>query len=72
MKVTGFRQASYHFYMDRKIGDANGPVGSDRGGGSFLYIDTDEGITGISLGGGPAIRKFEPLIVGQDPRGVVG
>jgi L-alanine-DL-glutamate epimerase-like enolase superfamily enzyme len=72
MKVTGFRQASYYFTMDRRIGDANGPVGSDRGAGSLLYIDTDEGVTGISLGGGPAIRKFEPLIVGQDPRGVVG
>jgi len=72
MKVTGFRQQSYHFTMGRRIGDANGPVGSDRGGGSLLYIDTDEGVTGISLGGGPAVRAFEPLIVGEDPRGVAG
>ena len=72
MKVTGFRQQSYHFTMGRRIGDANGPVGSDRGSGGFLYIDTDQGVTGIALGGGPAVRKFEPLIVGQDPRGVVG
>ncbi len=72
MKVTGFRQQSYHFTMGRRVGDANGPVGSDRGSGGFLYIDTDQGVTGIALGGGPAVRKFEPLIVGQDPRGVVG
>ena len=72
MKVTGIRQQSYYFTMDRRIGDANGPVGSDRGAGSFLFVDTDEGVTGIGLGGGPAVRQFEPLIVGQDPRGVVG
>lgn len=73
MKVTGFRLSKpYHFRMNRRLGDANGPIGSDRSGGSFLYIDTDEGVTGIAPGGGPAIRKFEPLIAGEDPRGVVG
>lgn len=72
MKVTGFRQQPYYFTMDRKIGDANGPVGSDRGAGSILFVDTDEGVTGIALGGGPAVRKFEPLMIGEDPRGVVG
>lgn len=72
VKVTGFRTVMYEFTMDRPIGDANGPIGSDHGLGSFLFVDTDAGVTGIALGGGPAIRKFEPLIVGQDPRGVVG
>jgi L-alanine-DL-glutamate epimerase-like enolase superfamily enzyme len=72
MKITAIRQQSYHFTMDRRIGDANGPVGSDRGSGSFLYIDTDQGVTGIGFGGGAAVRRFEHLLIGQDPRGVVG
>src|SRR5579859_4082293 len=62
----------YEFTMKRRIGDANGPVGSDYGLGSILYIDTDEGITGVSLGGSPSIRRLEPLIVGEDPRAVAG
>jgi L-alanine-DL-glutamate epimerase-like enolase superfamily enzyme len=72
MKVTGFRTQSYHFRMNRRLGDANGPIGSDRSSGSFLFVDTDEGVTGVSLGGGSAVRRFERLIAGEDPRGVVG
>jgi L-alanine-DL-glutamate epimerase-like enolase superfamily enzyme len=74
MKITAIRHSQpFHFRMERRIGDANGPVGNDRGGGMLLYVDTDEGVTGISpMGGGPAVRHFEPLLLGQDPRGVVG
>ncbi|MDQ3702521.1 MAG: mandelate racemase/muconate lactonizing enzyme family protein, partial [Chloroflexota bacterium] len=72
MKVTGLRQTSYAFTMGRPLGDANGPIGNDHGRGSILYVDTDAGLTGIALGGGPSVRKLEPLVVGEDPRGVVG
>ncbi len=72
MKVTGFRTVLYEFTMDRPLGDANGPTGSNYGAGSFLFIDTDAGITGLAPGGGPAVQKFAPLIIGHDPRGVVG
>jgi len=71
VKVTGFRTKTYEFKMARKLGDANAPAGTDHGIGSILYVDTDEGLTGIALGGG-SIRKLEHLIVGEDPRGVVG
>ena len=71
MKITGIRQRYYQFTMKRGIGDVNGPLGNDAGAGTFTFVDTDEGITGISLGGGP-VRKFEHLLVGEDPRGVVG
>jgi L-alanine-DL-glutamate epimerase-like enolase superfamily enzyme len=72
VKVTGFRTRMFEYTMGRRIGDANGPVGSDVGRGTFLFIDTDAGVTGVSFGGGPAVRRLAPLIVGQDPRGVVG
>jgi L-alanine-DL-glutamate epimerase-like enolase superfamily enzyme len=58
--------------MGRKLGDVNAPLGSDEGVGSILYVDTDEGITGVALGGSPSIPKLEHLIVGEDPRGVAG
>src|SRR5579875_595579 len=72
VKVTGFRSRMFEYTMARRIGDANGPVGSDVGRGTFLFIDTDEGISGVAFGGGPAVKRLEPLILGQDPRGVVG
>ena len=74
MKITAIRHSPpYHYRMARRIGDANGPVGNDHRGGTLLYVDTDEGVTGIApTGGGPAVRQFEPLLLGQDPRGVVG
>jgi L-alanine-DL-glutamate epimerase-like enolase superfamily enzyme len=72
MQVTGFRSRTYEYTLSRKLGDVNGPLGSDYGRGSFLFVDTDAGVTGVALGGGPAVRRLEPLIVGEDPRGVVG
>ena len=72
MKVTGFRSHTYEYQLARKLGDANGPLGSDYGRGSILYIDTDVGVTGIAPGGGPVAHRLEHLIVGEDPRGVVG
>src|SRR5258708_1320958 len=72
MKVTGIRVRSYQFTMDRPIGDVNSPLGSDAGIGSFTFVDTDEGITGVSLGGNAAVKRLEWAIVGEDPRGVVG
>ena len=52
MKITGFRIEHYLMKMDRAVGDANLPSGVDLMPGSILYIDTDENITGISLGFG--------------------
>ncbi len=72
MKVTGLRTRTYEFKMDRRIGDANSPIGSDHSVGSLLFIDTDEGLTGVALGGGPSVQKLAHLVVGEDPRGVVG
>lgn len=72
MQVTGFRTRTFEYTLSRKLGDANGPLGSDYARGAILFIDTDVGVTGVALGGGPAVHRLEPLIVGEDPRGVVG
>lgn len=72
MKITDVRVRRYEYLLSRKIGDVNYPLGIDQCTGSICFIDTDEGITGVSLGGSGSIAKLAALIVGEDPRGVVG
>src|SRR3954462_12912780 len=76
MKITGVRTRLYEFTAGRGLGDANLPTGSDRGNGLAVFVDTDEGITGVTTGS-PGARAAihglaESLLVGQDPRGVRG
>jgi L-alanine-DL-glutamate epimerase-like enolase superfamily enzyme len=72
MKITGYRIEKYLMKMDRAVGDANLPEGVDLMPGSILYLETDENITGISLGfGGGAISMMFPAVEGEDPREVV-
>ena len=71
MKITGYRTESYTFRFDRAIGDCNYPAGADGMGGGFLWIDTDEGISGVA----PMEAEVESLfrlIEGEDPREVIG
>jgi L-alanine-DL-glutamate epimerase-like enolase superfamily enzyme len=73
MKITNFRVEQYLMKMDRLIGDANAPDGTDLMPGSILYLETDENITGIALGFGAArAGMLFPAIEGEDPRDVVG
>ena len=60
MKITSFRVENYEMKMDRPIGDANGPVGEDVAGGGALWIETNEGITGVAPGGNPAVWSTLP------------
>ena len=76
MKITGIRHRAYGARLDRRIGDANGPVGSDDGSGAFVFVDTDDGLTGIAptsvVDPGSLLRPLEQELLGQDPRGVIG
>jgi L-alanine-DL-glutamate epimerase-like enolase superfamily enzyme len=58
--------------MDRAIGDANYPRGMDIIGGVFLWIETDEGVSGLAPSGNARVADLFPLIEGEDPRGVAG
>lgn len=51
MKITGVRTQPFEVTMDRSIGDANNPQGRQQFGGSALWLDTYEGVTGIALAG---------------------
>jgi len=76
MKVTGVRTRLYEFTAARALGDANLPTGSDRANGLAVFLDTDEGITGVTTSGPGAQAAIHGLadafLVGQDPRGVRG
>jgi L-alanine-DL-glutamate epimerase-like enolase superfamily enzyme len=73
VKITGYRSEVYLMKMDRAVGDANLPEGVDLLPGSILYLETDENITGISLGfGGGAVKMLFPAIEGADPREAAG
>ena len=76
MKVTGVRTQSYEIELTRALGDANDPRGCTHMALMAVYLDTDEGLTGIALSG-PGMEKMitgmvNGLIVGHDPRGVRG
>lgn len=70
MKITGYRVEQYLMRMDRLVGDANLPEGMDLMPGSILYLDTDEGITGIALGFGGGVKELFDAVEGRDPREV--
>lgn len=72
MKITGYRVEKYIQQMDRAIGDANYPQGDDLMGSAILYIDTDEGVTGIAPMGNDRVGSLFHILEGKDPRGVVG
>ncbi len=74
MKITRVRTLPYQLTMQRPIGDANNPVGSDQMPGLAVFLDTDEGLSGIAMGGARDMihTLVDRLLVGQDPRGVLG
>ena len=53
MKITGIRTQPYQIEMKRPIGDSNNPVGGDTMLSNALWLDTDEGLSGIAIGGAP-------------------
>jgi L-alanine-DL-glutamate epimerase-like enolase superfamily enzyme len=72
MKITGYRYETYLMKLDRPIADCNLPAGLDLLPGSVLYLETDEGVSGISLGFGvEGVAPLFHLIEGEDPREVL-
>jgi L-alanine-DL-glutamate epimerase-like enolase superfamily enzyme len=75
MKITGIRTQPYQIKMKRPISNANNSVGGDLMTSTALWLDTDEGLSGISMargGGGLLQSMVDNLLIGKDPRGVLG
>ncbi len=76
MKITGVRTMQYEIALSWPIGDANSPTGRSHSAQVAVFVETDEGLTGVSLGS-PSARghihsMVKDLLVGRDPRGVRG
>ena len=76
MKITGVRTVLYEITMTRALGDANNPTGRQQAANLAVFIDTDEGLSGVTLAA-PAARTHihsyvDTLLKGEDPRGVRG
>jgi L-alanine-DL-glutamate epimerase-like enolase superfamily enzyme len=76
MQITGVRTKLYEIELTRRLGDANNPPGRKRAANVAVFMDTDEGITGVSVAA-PAARAHihslvENLLLEQDPRGARG
>jgi L-alanine-DL-glutamate epimerase-like enolase superfamily enzyme len=75
LKITDIRTVRYSFDLSRPIGDANFPEGRKRWSGLSVFIDTDQSLTGVSIGSPAAqesIESLKTLLIGEDPRGVRG
>jgi L-alanine-DL-glutamate epimerase-like enolase superfamily enzyme len=76
MRVTGVRTVLYEAPLARRLGDANSPRGRGFGAAVAVFLDTDDGLTGISIAP-PGARAdvhalVEGVLVEADPRGVRG
>ena len=76
MKITGIRTILFEHEMARAIGDANNPRGRSQYAALAVFLECDAGLTGVALGDPGAAANMHNLarnlLVGRDPRGVVG
>jgi L-alanine-DL-glutamate epimerase-like enolase superfamily enzyme len=73
--ITGVRTRIFRVPLERLIGDANDPVGSDAALLMAVLLDTDEGLVGTSIGHAASqqvVVELAELLVGEDPAGVRG
>ena len=74
MKIVELKTTLFEFELDRVMGDANSPRGRTKSGSCLVELITDEGLVGISIGGGNSIAQikslFEGILVGSDPKAV--
>jgi L-alanine-DL-glutamate epimerase-like enolase superfamily enzyme len=73
MKITRLTNQPYITPLNRLIGDANFPEGRRQLSGQVVRVATDEGLTGLGLGGSASsVANLAPVLIGADPRGVRG
>ena len=50
MRITRIRTRLYEYEATRRTADANYPEGRKRWAGLAVFVDTDEGLTGVAVG----------------------
>lgn len=72
MKIIGCRELTFRYSRGRVIGDANGVFPRDEPFGRLLFVESDVGVTGVSMALARGVGSIFPLVEGEDPRSVVG
>jgi L-alanine-DL-glutamate epimerase-like enolase superfamily enzyme len=75
VKITGVRSVLYEYELSRPIGDANIRDGITRRADLAVFVDTDEGLEGVTIAPGIAESQlpfFAGAVIGEDPRAVRG
>ena len=75
MYITDVRTVVFEHELSRPLGDVNSPAGRSLTSGLAVYVDTNEGITGLGLGspiGRTHVQSLAKRLIGCDPRGVRG
>jgi len=74
MKITKLETTLFEYKLDRSMGDANSPMGRKRASGCILELTTDEGISGISIGGQNSLPQinsiFDGILLNNDPKAI--
>ncbi|MGV9391700.1 mandelate racemase/muconate lactonizing enzyme family protein [Streptomyces olivaceus] len=70
MRITGYRSLATVHEWGRPVGDVNGVVAGGVTEVPVLLLETDEGLTGVGLGGHADVDRVFPALEGQDPRAV--
>jgi L-alanine-DL-glutamate epimerase-like enolase superfamily enzyme len=75
MRITSVRTVLYEYELRRSIGDVQLPGGARRSAELAVFLDTDEGVTGVAIAGsgsGPIVGSLAEQLIGRDPRQVRG
>ena len=62
MKITGMKSTLYTYGLDRRMGDANSPSGRVKGSSCMVELYTDEGLTGLGVGGGGVRSQIQGMV----------
>ena len=71
MRITGYRTLTTVHDWGRPVGDANGVFHDGLVAVPLVFLDTDEGITGVGLGPHQGLGSLFTAIEGEDPRATV-
>lgn len=73
MRITAITWTPYEYTLRHPIGDVNLSEGVRHGSDLAVEVQTDAGVTGVTIsygGAGAAIDSLAPLLIGEDPRAV--
>ncbi|WP_147918286.1 mandelate racemase/muconate lactonizing enzyme family protein [Ruania zhangjianzhongii] len=68
MRIIGYRTLTTVHDWRRPVGDVNGVVTDGVTEVPLVLLETDDGLTGVGLGGHADVDRIFPALEGQDPR----